>query len=65
MEFDIVDNGVRKGVRPCRTALSMAEFAAGRTLTSRRNLARRPHSGALGPALALGGAGGVPFPTIP
>ena len=76
MEFDIVD-GLGDGrvtmgrlefgvvVRPCRTVMSAAEFAAGRTLASRRNRVRRPYCGALGPASVLGDAGGVPSPTIP
>jgi len=76
MEFDIVDElgdgciamgRLKFGavVRPCRTVLSAAEFAAGRTLISRWNQALRSYCGALGPASVLGGAGGVPSPTIP
>jgi len=76
MEFDIVDGHgdgrITMGrlkfgavVRLCRTVLSAAEFAAGRTLINRQSRARRPYCGALGPASVLGGAGGVPSPTIP
>ena len=75
MEFDIVhglgDGCIAMGrlkfgavVRPCRTVLSAAEFAAGRTRASRRSRVPR-YCGALGPASVLGGVGEVPSPTTP
>jgi len=69
MELDIVDGHgdgrITMGRLKFGAVLSAAEFAAGRTLINRQSRARRPYCGALGPASVLGGAGGVPSPTIP